>query len=50
MSFDPGVEAILQNATNFFASAFPIVQIVIGVAIGGFVIATLVNVIRGRNT
>lgn len=50
MSFDPGVNQILQNATNFFASAFPIAQIVLGVMIGGFVIATLVNVIRGRNT
>jgi len=50
MSFDPGVDQILQNATNFFASAFPIVQVVLGVFIGGFVIVTLVNVIRGRST
>lgn len=48
MAFDPNVDQILQNATNFFASAFPIAQIVIGIAIGGFVIATLVNVIRNR--
>lgn len=46
MAFDPGVDEILQNATNFFASAFPIARIVIGIMIGGFVIATLIGVFR----
>lgn len=46
MSFDPGIDDILQNATNFFASAFPVARIVIGIMIGGFVISTLIGVIR----
>lgn len=50
MAFDPGTGEILQAATNFFASAMPIARIVIGIMIGGYVVATLVNVIRGRQS
>lgn len=50
MAFDPGVPEILQYATNFFASAMPIARLVIGTMVAGYVIATLVNVIRGRSS
>lgn len=50
MSFDPGIDDILQSATNFFASAFPIARIVLGVMIGGFVIRTLISVVRSRES
>jgi hypoxanthine phosphoribosyltransferase len=50
VSFDPDIPSVLQYATNFFASAYPIARIMIGIAIGGFVIATLISLVwRARS-
>lgn len=46
MSFDPKTDMILQYMTNFFASAYPIVGIVIGTLIGGVVLTTLISILR----
>lgn len=45
MSFDPKVDMILQYMTNFFASAYPIVGIAIGILLGGLLLTMLVRVI-----
>jgi hypothetical protein len=48
MSFDPNIPQVLQYATNFFSSGYAIAAIFIGIAIGGFVIKTLISVIKNR--
>lgn len=49
MAFDPSISQILQYATNFFSSGYAVVQIVIGIFIGGLVLKTLVDLVRSRS-
>lgn len=40
------VQSILRHANNFFATAAPIGYIIVGTAIGGFVLYTLLSLVR----
>lgn len=46
MSFDLNLSEVLRYANNFFTSAYPIATIIIGVAIGGWILHTLISLIR----
>lgn len=49
MSFDPQIDKVMQYANNFFVSAYPVAAIFMGVAIGTFIIASLVGIFRRRS-
>jgi len=46
VSFDPKVADVLQYATNFFASSYSIVVIVVGMAVAAFGVGLLINLFR----
>jgi hypothetical protein len=46
VSFNPDIPSIMQYATNFFSSTYPIAGIFIGTAIGAFVIGMIIGLVR----
>lgn len=46
MSFDPKIADVLKYANNFFASAYPIIAIIVGIAIAAFALGAFIRVFR----